>query len=58
MCCGRILFDFVPKGQNFRPEQIQGAKDKALLKKEVSARDARHAGSGTDAGKDRPGGLR
>lgn len=43
MCGGRIVFDFVLKGQNFLPEQIQGAKDKALLKKEVSARGARHA---------------
>ncbi|KAI4207623.1 MAG: hypothetical protein LQ346_000430 [Caloplaca aetnensis] len=30
-------------GQNFLPEQIQGAKDKALLKKEVSDREARLA---------------
>ncbi|KAL9000783.1 MAG: hypothetical protein Q9188_005584 [Gyalolechia gomerana] len=29
---GRLMF----KGQNFTPERIQGAKDKALLKKEVS----------------------
>lgn len=36
-------FDSVPKGQNFLPEQIQGAKDKALLKKEVSDREARLA---------------
>ncbi|KAL8909733.1 MAG: hypothetical protein Q9207_000042 [Kuettlingeria erythrocarpa] len=36
-------FDFVPKGQNFLPEGIQAAKDKALLKKEVSDREARQA---------------
>ncbi len=36
-------FDSVPKGQNFLPEQIQGAKDKALLKKEVSDREASRA---------------